>query len=701
MTVSGEQSVTTFCRVCEPACGLVATVRDGQLVKLTPDRDHPVTRGFACPKGLAGLEIHHDPDRLNHPLRGDGLGGRSRATWDEAISDIAARTREIVDHFGGSSVAAYMGNPAGFNSLLGNSMPPLLRQLGATRHFTAGTQDCLNKYAGSNAVLGSSYLHPIPDVLNADMVLLIGSNWRASKGSFLSLPNAYGHLMAAVSRGAKVRFVNPRVTESSDARTGPTLQILPGSDVYLLAAMLCEIDRSVGFHSDATKHGKHLDELQTFVRAYPPERAAGVCGVPASAITDLALEFASADRAAVHMSTGVNQGPHGTLAYWLLHMLALVTGNLGRAGGNIVSTGYYDAASKGASVYENGFVDGEFGPMRSGDIPGGLLADYILHAKEPIKALFVVAGNPLLSLPGEAALANALRALELLVVIDVYPTATAEHAHWALPATDQFERADIAATALGMQLTPWVQFTDPVVPAQHERREEWWIFARLAQELGLRSTLDGVDPEEAKWSRVDHMLDGSGLTRQALREHPQGLALGVPPGSRDFFAESLQTRDGKVDCCPPSFTGAIERCGADFESRAAGSRDQMWLVSRRDSRMHNSWYANVPGMKRGDRDTNRLAMHPDDAAARGIADHERVVVRSEWGEVDVEVQFDPDLRSQVVSLEHGWGMQRDLRLARETAGVNVNAVMPHGPGSFDPLSNQQFMTGVPVTVTLA
>jgi anaerobic selenocysteine-containing dehydrogenase len=294
-----------------------------------------------------------------------------------------------------------------------------------------------------------------------------------------------------------------------------------------------------------------------------------------------------------------------------------------------------------------------------------------------------------------------LRALELLVVIDIYPTATAEFADWLLPATDQFERADIAASALGMQLTPWVQFTDPVVGPQHERREEWWIFARLAKELGLRSPLDSEDPEEAKWSRVDHMLAGSRLSRQILREQPRGRQLDVLPGGKDFFSESLQTRDHKVDCCPPSFAGAVERCADDFGSRSTVSADQLWLVSRRDSRMHNSWYANVPGMKRGDRATNRLAMHPHDATARGVADRQRVVLRSEWGEIEVEVQLDSQLRPQVVSLEHGWGMQRDLRVARATPGVNVNAVMPHGPGSFDPLSNQQFMTGVPVTVTLA
>ena len=180
----------TFCRVCEPACGLIATVEEGRLVKLEPDRDHPVTQGFACPKGLAGAEIHNDPDRLDHPYQRVN-GELVRRTWDESISAVAAKVREIVDRFGPDAVATYAGNPSGFNSLLGTGVPDALRRLGVRRYFNAGTQDCVNKYAGSNAVFGSSYVQPIPDVDHADLILLIGSNWRASKASFVSLPAPY------------------------------------------------------------------------------------------------------------------------------------------------------------------------------------------------------------------------------------------------------------------------------------------------------------------------------------------------------------------------------------------------------------------------------------------------------------------------------------------------------------------------------
>jgi formate dehydrogenase len=103
-------------------------------------------------------------------------------------------------------------------------------------------------------------------------------------------------------------------------------------------------------------------------------------------------------------------------------------------------------------------------------------------------------------------------------------------------------------------------------------------------------------------------------------------------------------------------------------------------------------------MKRGRRTENRLAMHPEDATRLGVGDAARVRVTSAWGEIEVTAGLDDALRAGVVSLEHGWGLQAALRESRRAPGVNVNALMPTGPGSFEALSNQQQLTGVPVRV---
>jgi len=178
---------TTFCRVCEPACGLVASVENGELVALTPDRAHPVTQGFACNKGIAGLDIHRDPDRLARPLKRQPDGSFAPISWDDAPREVAQRLRAIIDESGPEAVAAYIGNPSAFNTLAGPAMGSFFGQLGTRRSFGSGTQDCTNKFAASEAVFGTATLHPVPDIAHTRYLLIIGENPRVSHMSFLHI----------------------------------------------------------------------------------------------------------------------------------------------------------------------------------------------------------------------------------------------------------------------------------------------------------------------------------------------------------------------------------------------------------------------------------------------------------------------------------------------------------------------------------
>lgn len=698
-----RREMATFCRVCEPACGLVASVEDGRLTALAPDRAHPITQGFACNKGIAGLDVHRDPDRLDHPLRRSGAGFE-RATWDEAIGDVAARVAALVERHGPESVAWYMGNPTAFNTLAAPAVSAFFAQLKARRAFSSGTQDCANKFAGSEAVFGSSTIHPIPDLDHTEMLLVIGANPRVSHWSFVSIADPIAKLREAKRRGAKIHFVNPRRVESVAESTGAWLPIRPDTDVYFLAALLCELDRIGGFDEAAlAAHGKHVAELRAFVRRHPPERAAAVTGIPAEKLREIAADWRDAARrggASVHMSTGANMGRQGTLAYWLVHMLSFATGQLDRRGGNLLSVGFYASAKAGRRRFEDGFVESEFGRLRRGALPGNLLPHSITDAKNPVRALFVVAGNPVLSIGGEARLRDALARLDLLVCVDLYRNATGEYAQWLLPATDMFERADVNITGLGLQHRPWVQWTDAVVPPRGERREEWWIFGKLAQAMGFRSPFD-AGPAPDNWGRIDHMMRSRGTSLDAVRSSPHGVVFedGLTPGS--FYEKQLQTADGKVDCCPPAFADALARADRIHAELEAEGAARLKLITRRDPFMHNSWYANVPAMKRGARATNRLYVHPEDLAARGLADGAKVRVSNEHGALEVEVAADDGLLRGVVAMTHGWGNQRTpgMRVAHATPGVNANALLPIGEDSFERLSSQAFMTGIPVDVT--
>lgn len=696
------KEVHTFCRICEPSCGLLAQVEDGELVGVRPDDTHPVTRGFACNKGLAGAELHRDPDRSDHPERRRADGAFERISWDVAIEEIAGRVREIMDAHGPSAFASYLGNPLAFNALAGPAIGSFFQQLGVSKSFSSGTQDCANKFAGSEAVYGTATCHPLPDFGHTDFLLVLGSNPQVSRMSFVSIADPMKAIRGIRERGGRVRFVNPREIES--ARPGETVLVQPDTDVYLLAAMLEEILSNERFDRGVVDaHAKHFDGLREIVGRYPAERVAEVVGVEAGEIRALARDFATAPSASATLSTGVNMGRQGTLAYWLMQMLVFVTGNLDRRGGNLYGRGFYSAAPRsGRTDPARHFRDSEWGRIRKlrGMLPGNLLADAIESETDPIRALFVVSGNPILSIGGEERLRRAFDKLELIVSVDLYRGATGELAHYLLPATDGFERHDLNLCGLGLQAQPFVQVVDPVVEPRGERKPEWWIFGRLEQALGMKSMLDAGDAPPL-FGRLDHMLRETGMTTEEIKTRPSGTLVLDPVEPGGFYANVIQTEDGRVDCDPALFhaEGAIDRMEAIFEELAEETAEGFKLITKREPSMHNSWMQNLAKV-RGRHREPRLWLHPEDASRVGVGIGDRVRVRNEWGEIEVEVAFERGLARGVAALPHGAGNAQTpaLRFASERPGANANRLLPSGPGSFEPLSGQAFMTGVPIEI---
>ena len=696
----------TFCRICEPSCGLVAHVEMGRLTKLTPDRDHPVTKGFACHKGLAAVDLHHDPDRLDHPMLRDPDGTWRTTDWATALAHTASRLQAVIDTHGIDSVAAYVGNPTAFNALGQLHTGTLLRTLGVRRTFSSGTQDCANKFVASEAVFGSSNVHPIPDIANTDLCLVIGENPRASQASFFSVPNVLGEMKRAAARGARFVFVNPRRIETPDKGIGDTLLIRPDTDVWFLASLLHRIDQLAGFDEGVcSRHGTHVAELRAFIAEYPAEVTAPVTGVSVEALHELAAAWVATPRASVHGSTGINMGRQGTLAYWLVHMLSFVTGRLDAVGGNLKSDGFYPNARSGAAVPEQMYVDTEFGRLRRGALPGTLMSHAILDSDEPIRAMIVVAGNPLLSIAGEDRLRKAFEQLELLVVIDIYPSATSEHAHVLLPSTDMYERDDLNIVNIGTSAQPFAQYTPAVVQPKADRKPEWWIAHQLLQHMGRPSLFDDLaDGEQPDpWAKWRHMLErGSGLQLADLQS--DGVARLLPrPEPGAFHEQQVHTADGKIDCCPPIFLSALGRCRGLFDEARRKGRDVLLLVQKRDAWMHNSWFANLERMKRNGRTSNPLGMNPADLERLGLHDGDAVTVTSAHGSVHTTVEADDDLMVGVVSMVHGWGHAASprMRVAAASPGANPNALLPIGEGSYEPLSSQAHMTGVEVSVALA
>ena len=699
-----KEQKRTFCRVCEPACGLIANVENDELISLQADKSHPVSKGFVCNKGIYGADMHNDPDRTRVPLKRVSRGRFEEISWDKALSEIAQRLKSIVSQSGNSALACYTGNPAGFNALFGPAFTSFSRQLGIAKYFSSGTQDCSNKFVGSEAVFGTRNMHPLPDIDRSDFILLLGENPAVSHMSFISIPNPMQHLKDAEARGAKVVYINPREIESA-SRAGSVIKIKPDTDVYLLAALLHEIHVNDGFDEHVTQtHGANLDKLIDFIQYYSAQNVSTITGIPESEIKSLAHQFAQAPSACAHLSTGVNMGRQGTLAYWLMHMLVFVTGNLGVPGGNFYSQGFYARAAQSGRREAGGTVESEYGEMRTPNtgipLPANLLPDYILDSEQAVRAMFVNSGNPVLSVGGEDRMRKAFASLDLLVCVDIYRNATAEYADYILPATGAFEREDINITGLGMQYQPSIQFTEAVVSAKYERKSEAWIYAALSQKMGFSSDLDSREPTDP-WARIDAMLKSRGRTMQELKD--AGIIVFEPSKPVDFYEDAVQTDDKRIDCFPEAFAAGLKRMNDIYTQLANEPVDQLKLISKRDANMFNSWFSNLPKLKKNEHAQNYLFMHPLDAEKRQIREGDQVRVSNQRGEVLAPVRISDEFMQGVVAMSHGWGHQksRGLQVAQKLPGVNCNKLLPSGRDSFEPLSNQAHMTGIPVEVRSA
>jgi formate dehydrogenase len=560
-------------------------------------------------------------------------------------------------------------------------------------------------------MLGSPATHPVPDLDRARFALLIGTNPSVSQSSFVNAPRMVERLKAIEARGGQVVIVDPRRTETARS-VGSWLPIVPDTDAELLLALLHVIFREGLVRRDLLeRHARGAAELERAVAAFDPERVSRVTGIEASRIVSLARAFARAGGAFCHLSTGVNQGTHGAIAYAAKIALELATGNLDRAGGALLQRGALDLAGLAARVgwdREPAWRSriGGFAPvLRS--LPTAILADEILTpGAEQIRALIVIAGNPLLSAPDGARLKRALSALELCVAIDLFQSDTAAHATHLLPCTDWLEREDLPLAQVQLQPVPYVQWTDAVVAPRAERRPEWRILADLAR--AARVPLFGSRAADLATRAVLRTAGAPGLVLpllvrtlgatplRTLRAHPHGLLVDRErPG--DFLRRRIATPSGKVELFPADVYARLpalrRRLEADPEPAGSGLR----LYTKRERLGHNSWMHGNQALTLGEQ---RAYLSPIDAARLGVRSGQRVRLSTPSGSIELPVEVTADVVAGAVAVTHGYGHDAasGWTEAVRRGGQNVNLLAASGPDATDPLTGMCRFVGLRVAI---
>jgi len=716
----------TFCRICEATCGLKASIEGERIVALEPDHEHVVSKGYSCIKGLRYHEIHHSPDRLRVPLK--RVGDRfDEISWEQALAEIGAKVRRLVKEHGGDSISAYLGNPISFSL-----MPPILTSgflqgLGSRNLFQTGSQDCNNKFAAAQRLYGFPCIQPFPDIERTQCLIMIGSNPAVSRSSFMQLPDPIRRLRAIESRGGKLFLVNPRRTETAK-QMGTQVFIRPDTDVYFLLSFLHEVvSRDAIDHGRVRRYMNGLDALRNVSKPWPPERSAEVTGISPDTLRSMVDAYLQADGAALFLSTGVNQGSQGTLAFWIQEAINAITGNLDRLGGTLVGYGYIKDfpkhARKGGHTMRKDLSRIGQLPSVADTFPAGLMADEILTPGEgQVKALFCVSGNPLLTVPNSnGRLEEAFKALELLVVIDIFRNETANHAHYILPGTSALQRADLPfvfQSLMGMQPIPYVQYTDALLPPEGEQRDETVILLQLARACGSRlfgsRAANGFFAAWAGLGRLPLVGSRLGLTPERflalmarafrlgsldkLRREPHGRLL-APNQGGDFLGKRVVTEDGRVELAPADLVEAAQKLGPLFEQERA-QRDKLKLISKREQHSHNSWLHNLPRFIDGKRSTNYLYMNPEDGERVGVESGAMVEVRSSVASVRLPVQLTDEMMVGAVALPHGWGHQAadGLSVASKTTGANANLLAADGPDQLEYFSGMAKLNGILVEI---
>ncbi len=707
----------TYCRICEAHCGLDVTIDGDTVVAVKPDKTHPVSQGYACIKGSALGELHHDPDRVNYPLKKVD-GEWQRISWPQAIAEIGGKLKALQKAHGKRSIAHYYGNPSAFSMQNFLYAAGFMQALGSPNVFSSSSIDLNNKFHVANAMYGMLDVHPVPDFAHCDFFLCMGSNPMVSQMSVVSVANVMSKLKAIEDRGGRVVVIDPRRTETAQ-KLNEHHFIIPGTDAWLLLGMAYVLTQERPLNSAAVApHAHGLDTLVAAVEPWTPERVAPITGIPAATIRELANAYAEAKGGVLYMSTGVNMGPFGSIAYWLVQALSLITGHLDTRGSLVFSRGAFDMTRiiklmEGQQRQPPHTLKDGWG-QEAGAFPAGALADEItVDHPQRIRGLVVSAGNPVHSIPGNQ-LKSAFRQLELLVCVDIYLSETAQMADYVLPATDMLERSDFPLSHLNFQAEPHAQYTKALLAPKFERKPEWWIFTQLAQAAG--ASLFGPTPmnglarlskllDRLPWARglePDDLLAvmlklGGKTTLAELKRHPQGIALPpLEPGN--FLGKRVPSSDGKVNLAPDTVIADLERLQAATPlliANTAGLR----IIGRRERRSHNSWMHNNRRIKH-DGGIHAL-MHPQDAKPRKIADGDLIEI-GEQPTLTVPVKLSVDIMPGVLCVPHGWGHgDSGLGKARDLAGGNINEVLPDVAKHLEPVSGQAIMLGHRVEVRRA
>ena len=613
---------------CPDTCSWVVTVEDGRAVKLHGNREHPYTRGALCEKVNHFLEHTALPDRLLHPMRRVGTKGEGRferVSWEEAIGEIAERWRAIIAQHGPQAIWPYYGTGTlGMIQGLAGAGRRLWNVLGTSQHHVS---ICMAAGGhGTGYTLGDNRIGMDPEgIADAQLVILWGAN------PLVTHHHLWKFVEASRRQGGHIVVIDPVRTRTAD-RVDEHLSLRPGTDAALALGLLhVVLARGAEDTAFIEEHTLGWEPFRARILEYPPARVAEITGLPLDRIEALGQRLATSRPSAIRIGPGMQRNAGGGMTVRTLSCIPGVTGDWRYPGGGVS----YDTRAFFPGNYAALWRD-DLRPPGTRVLPMTRLAEGLLElSNPPVQSLLVYGANPAASAPDQGRVRRGLSRDDLFtIVVDHFQTDTADFADLLLPATMQTEHLDLH-NSYGHAYLGW---NEPAVAAPGECLSNTEIFRRLAHALGVAEP-SVYDSDEAMACAVldSDELRQNGITLESLAERgwvrlgqPQPwapLAKGFPSPSGKLEFYSSRAADAGLDPLP-GYTPPYEAVPRD---REAAERYPLALIAPAGPQFLNTEFSNLPAL-RDKAGPQRVRLHADDAAERGLGDGDIARVYNARGE---------------------------------------------------------------------
>jgi anaerobic selenocysteine-containing dehydrogenase len=645
--------IKSDCILCINSCGINATVEDGKLVKVEGMKEHPISEGALCPRGKALPEWVYSKDRLTHPLK-KTLTGWERISWDEALDTITDNLKTIKEKYGAKGLAVYTGSLGTENIELA-AFAQRFRGVYGTPNLLSVEGNCFRSRIMARQMTFGGY--PIEEPWNSKCILVYGQNMDQSRIT------VGAKLYKAMEEGTLEHVVVIDPKRIPMANRGIHLQLRPGTDTALTLGFLnVIIAENLQDQEFIDKYCLGFDKLKEHVKQYTPEKVSEITWVPAEDIRKVARLFATSKPASIVPGTcSIDQHINGFQGNRIHSIMQAITGNVDIPGG-WVSIPFIRLGDMRMTEISDPIGSDEHPLFRrfwGRTSPYGqqmLFADAVLDQKPyPIKGLICTGGNPAVTLPDSERIREAMKALDFMVVSDLFMTETAKLADIVLPACSFLEKGGVGYVYGVTNCIPYAMLRKQVIQPIGESWPDWKIWTEIAKRMGYQEYFPWKTEEEI----IDFFLGPSGLTREQLEnEHPEGTYY----AEKKYKQGKYYTPSGKIEL----YSQTLAENGYDplpkhvEPSKSPVSTPELFkkypVILTTGARVPEYTHSQLRGVPSLEKTAPEplAEVHPETAAKYGLADGDMARVETTKGTIEIRIGTTEALHPDVFSIPHGW-----------------------------------------------